>query len=356
MSRDLCLNCPSLVESLYRPETDSGYFCRLKFYWEEIHPFHPLLPPAKHLSFMVKQIKSTSPLLLAIRCILALIPGPNDPAPKSVAARALRRNAASNLAKQASDRIDQTIASSRENNLTPPIDCVQALSMLGLYEFGQTGNAAKNMTRMTQAVELAMEMGLHHVDQGNPFSGETILPDPNVFKAMEGEDVLNDMRRRTWWVIYGTMLISTLIVAKVSAIASQTGLVDEIASMLMFPTTRSQPAVLPARDRRITTNYPACSLADDVNLSSVISNDHTTDGLFSSHRLGKPGSRASAFAWTRSTSTFHSTMVYRIQTALAVHTPKSTEMTTISLTRSRRRQLDKGEDSTRRWSIPIVPF
>jgi hypothetical protein len=99
---------------------------------------------------------------------------------------------------------------------------VQALSLLGLYEFAQTGNAVKNRMKMNQAVELAMDIGLHQVDKATfannqPRDGQTVgrgaRPAPG--KQVEGKDIHKDMQRRTWWVVFAGMLISGLVAGRV---------------------------------------------------------------------------------------------------------------------------------------------
>ncbi len=112
------------------------------------------------------------------------------------------------MARQAADRIEELLTEAGENDdETPSIEIVQALSLLGLYEFGQTANAARNRMRMNQAVQLAMEMGLHQVDEKG-WEGEAT--------SVEGDDIITDMKRRTWWVIFAGMLISGMVSGKVS--------------------------------------------------------------------------------------------------------------------------------------------
>lgn len=161
-----------------------------------------------------------SPFLLACRAILSLCPNPADPAPRSLASRALRRSHAAALAREAQDRIDELINEAGEDDdRSPSIECVQALSLLGLYEFGQTGNAQKNRLKLGQALQLAMELGLHEVDRrarsASANQGEEVIV-PERAVQVEGEDDFKDMQRRTWWVLYAGYLISGLIAGKVS--------------------------------------------------------------------------------------------------------------------------------------------
>ncbi len=180
----------------------------LDAYYNEIHPFQPLLPPVKYKNQIAVGLLPNSPFLLALRCILSLSPISTDPNPSSAASKAIRRSASAQLARQAADRIEELLTEAGENDdETPSIEIVQALSLLGLYEFGQTANAARNRMRMNQAVQLAMEMGLHQVDEKG-WEGEAT--------SVEGDDIITDMKRRTWWVIFAGMLISGMVSGKVS--------------------------------------------------------------------------------------------------------------------------------------------
>lgn len=188
----------------------------LAAYWEEIHPFQALLPPARHLPFIATRLSPDSPFLIAIRAILALCPNPADPAAKSLASRAMRRSQASRLAQEASSRVEEMLSEANENDVPPSIECVQALTLLGLYEFAQNGNPVRNRMRMNQAVQVAMEMGLHQTDKNSFESADPSKPRVMPAKAVEGEDVLKDMARRTWWVTFASMLISGLVAGSVS--------------------------------------------------------------------------------------------------------------------------------------------
>lgn len=69
---------------------------------------------------------------------------------------------------------------------------------------------------MNQAVQVAMEMGLHQTDKNSFESADPSKPRVMPAKAVEGEDVLKDMARRTWWVTFASMLISGLVAGSVS--------------------------------------------------------------------------------------------------------------------------------------------
>ncbi|KAJ9120686.1 hypothetical protein QFC22_002617 [Naganishia vaughanmartiniae] len=225
---------PKLAVRTWNPDDIEGI---LKAYWEEIHPFQPLLPPARHLPYIAARLQSDSPFLTAIRAILALCPNPEDPAAKSLASRAMRRSHAARLAREASDRVEDMLSEANENDRPPSIECVQALSLLGLYEFAQNGNPVRNRMRMNQAVQVAMEMGLHQTDKPAYESPGAHKPRIGPAKAIEGEDVIKDMSRRTWWVAFAAMLISGLVAGSRPVVAHD--------------------------DKRITVYYPTCALDDD---------------------------------------------------------------------------------------------
>ncbi|GHJ84310.1 hypothetical protein NliqN6_0712 [Naganishia liquefaciens] len=225
---------PALAVRTWHPQDIVGI---LTAYWEEIHPFQPLLPPVKHLPFIAARLSPDSPFLLAIRAILALCPNPADPVAKSLASRALRRAQAARLAQEASNRVDEMLAEAHEDDATSSIECVQALALLGLYEFAQNGNPVRNRMRMNQAVQVAMEMGLHQTDKANFDSSDPVRPRVTPAKAVEGESVVKDMARRTWWVAFAAMLISGLVAGSRPIVAHD--------------------------DKRIAVHYPACALDDD---------------------------------------------------------------------------------------------
>lgn len=182
------------------------------------------MPPVKHKEWVKRNLVNESPFLIAVRAILSLSPHPKDPNPKSLASRSLRRSQASRLAREASDRVDEIlteVGDSEDRSIV--IECVQALSLLGLYEFAQTGNAVKNRMKMNQAVEIAMDIGLHQVDKetfannkprDSQSTGRAARPAPG--KQVEGKDIQKDMQRRTWWVVFAGMLISGLVAGRVS--------------------------------------------------------------------------------------------------------------------------------------------
>jgi hypothetical protein len=172
-----------------------------------------------------------SPFLLGLRCILALSPSPSDPNPTSAASKALRRSTSARLARETGERIDQLLTEAGEDDdATPSIEIVQALSLLGLYEFGQNFNAARNRMRMNLAVQTAMEIGLHRVDERG-WTGEATSP--------EGGDIVTEMKRRTWWIVFAGMLISGLISGKVSRAVSE-GVTCRQADLLPgMPSNRS---------------------------------------------------------------------------------------------------------------------
>jgi len=108
----------------------------------------------------------------------------------------------------------------------PTIETVQALCILSLWEWGNAGDLHKSRSRSEQAVQVAMELGIHEMDM---FS--------NSDKAVEGEDWKRDMMRRTWWQVYAAQLQSALV----SGISP----------------------VLGPDDSRVKVLFPVCSVSDN---------------------------------------------------------------------------------------------
>jgi hypothetical protein len=80
---------------------------------------------------------------------------------------------------------------------------------------------------MNQAVELAMDIGIHQVDKATfadnkpraaQATGRFARPAPG--KQVEGKDIHKDMQRRTWWVVFAGMLISGLVAGRVSRLST----------------------------------------------------------------------------------------------------------------------------------------
>ncbi len=195
----------------------------LRSYYDKIHPFQPLLPPRSSLAQMTQQISPSSPFLLAIRTILYLSPSSTDPSPQSPQSKSNRRNLSRQYARHTLDAIEQEqILAEREGDRSPSIDCIQALCLLGLYEFGQAGSTTRSRWDFNKALEMAMEMGLHRVDQGRRQQQQQIQGQIDSWgngvrdEFREGDALILEMKRRTWWIAFTGSLNSAIISAKVS--------------------------------------------------------------------------------------------------------------------------------------------
>lgn len=176
------------------------------------------MPPRSFSNEVMSILPLESPFLLAAQTILVLVPHPNDPNPGSANSKRLRFAASARLGQQTMDLVERILM--RQSTL----ECVQALAMLSMWEWGNAGNLEKNRARAGQAVQVAMELGLHEMDQ--EVSG----------MAVEGVDWERDMARRTWWVIYATQITAAVV-------------------------SGNDPVIGPD-DTRIQVNFPVCSLED----------------------------------------------------------------------------------------------
>jgi hypothetical protein len=190
----------------------------LDAYYNEVHPFLPVMPPRSFSHEVMAILPLQSPFLLAAQTILVLVPHPNDPNPGSAKSKRLRFAASARLGQQTMDLVERILT--RQSTL----ECVQALAMLSMWEWGNAGNLEKNRARAGQAVQVAMELGLHEMDQ--ELSGI----------AVEGVDWERDMARRTWWVIYAAQITAAVV-------------------------SGNDPVIGPD-DTRIQVNFPVCSLED----------------------------------------------------------------------------------------------
>ncbi|WVQ83972.1 hypothetical protein IAT38_006117 [Cryptococcus sp. DSM 104549] len=166
----------------------------LSRYYEEIHPFISVMPPRDHFPQVLSALKSESPFLLAAQTILALVPHPNDDAPRSVKSKQLRQCASQAFARQCLHLTECLIEQGKAD-----LECVQALVIISLWEWSNSGNVARNRLRAGQSVQVAMDIGLHDMDK---------YP---TGRKVEGTDWKRDMARRTWWVVYNSQLISSVV-------------------------------------------------------------------------------------------------------------------------------------------------
>ncbi|KAJ5042448.1 uncharacterized protein L3040_004996 [Drepanopeziza brunnea f. sp. 'multigermtubi'] len=197
----------------------------LSAYYTYIHPYFPVLPPpepgqvtdnpdlgirrspdAIFSSRSCPEFEPCSPLSMAISASLALIPHPDDKDPSGTESLHLRREQAQAFARSAfegieieSELIDSTVQPGEALSSDPltldrrpfhprnPVEneSIIALIMLSTYEYAQRGNVAKMRNRAGQAVNAAMNLGLH------------IKGDEEGYYA--------EANRRVWWMAYIAM-------------------------------------------------------------------------------------------------------------------------------------------------------
>jgi hypothetical protein len=175
---------------------------RLGGYYTYIHPYFPVLPPppeahqvtdnpefgfrpapdAIFCSQTSPDFEPSTPLTLAISALLALIPHPDDVDPSAIDSVHLRREQAQAFAQSAFESIE--IESELPDSTTSPGDALSsdptpfdrnqfhalvpletesiiALLLLSTYEYAQRGNIAKMRNRAGQALNAAINLGLH---------------------------------------------------------------------------------------------------------------------------------------------------------------------------------------------------
>ncbi|KUJ06822.1 uncharacterized protein LY89DRAFT_661403 [Mollisia scopiformis] len=194
----------------------------LNAYYVYIHPYFPVLPPPQpqqvidNPDYGVRRapdaifssrtnpdFEPSTPLSLAISASLSLIPHPDDPNPSGLHSVRLRREQAQAFAQSAFESIEiesELIESGIEpgealssdpaplirNPFHPELplenESIVALLMLSTYEYAQRGNIAKMRNRAGQALNAALNLGLH--SKGNE------------------EGYHAEANRRTWWMTY----------------------------------------------------------------------------------------------------------------------------------------------------------
>ncbi|KAK8846726.1 hypothetical protein IAR55_005813 [Kwoniella newhampshirensis] len=191
-------------------------------YYDDVHPFVPVMPPRGYLNMILPTLLPASPFLLATQTILVLVPHPSDPNPKSANSKRLRQGTSNALGAQTLELVESMIA-----NGTANLECIQALVMLSLWEWSNSGSVPRNRQRSSQAIQLAMTMGLNEMDQfGHGTTG----------RSVEGLDWQRDMARRTWWTVYSTQMVSSII-------------------------SGTEPILSPD-DPRVHVDFPICSIDD----------------------------------------------------------------------------------------------
>lgn len=195
--------------------------CRFRCYYNEVHPFLPVMPPRSYLTEILDTLLPESPFLLAAETILVLVPHPLDQNPKSSNSKRLRTAASAALGKRTMAAIESILSSNQRSMEVP-----QAFAMLSMWEWGNAGNLHLNRMRANQAIQVLMEMGVNTMDKG-VFNGG---------RALEGQDWRKDMARRTWWAAYAGQMTAAII-------------------------SGNEP-VLGPDDPRVLIDYPVCSLSD----------------------------------------------------------------------------------------------
>ena len=148
----------------------------------------------------------STPLSLAISASLALIPHPDDPDPSGLHSVLQRREQAQALAQSAFESIefeselpdsnsqpgealsiDQNSLDRQPFHIQNPLEneSIIALLLLSTYEYAQRGNIAKLRNRAGQALNAALNLGLHAKGDEDGFFAEA--------------------NRRVWWMTVSTI-------------------------------------------------------------------------------------------------------------------------------------------------------
>lgn len=197
----------------------------LRCYYNEVHPYLPIQPPRHYLVDVLPTLLTPeSPFLLAAQTIMTLIPHTLDPSPKSASSKRLRSAASASLGKKTMAAIERQLA------VAPHLECVQALTLLAVWEWGSTNDAEAAIARYSQAVQIAMAIGMHDLDKDTPKDAKG-----NGY-ALEGINWRKDALRRTWWLLYCYQITASLV----------SGI----------------PAPVGTDDPRIKVDFPVCSDKD----------------------------------------------------------------------------------------------
>ncbi|PBP23522.1 hypothetical protein BUE80_DR005553 [Diplocarpon rosae] len=199
----------------------------LSAYYTFIHPFFPILPApapgqvtdnpdlgirrapdAIFVSKSAPDFEPSSPLSLAISASLVLIPSPDDKDPSGAESLHLRREQAQAFAQAAFDSIeieselvDSGIQPGEALSSDPlplsrkpfhprnPLEneSIVALIMLSTYEYAQRGNVTKMRNRAGQAINAAIDLGLHSKGDEDGYYSEA--------------------NRRVWWMATPPILL-----------------------------------------------------------------------------------------------------------------------------------------------------
>jgi hypothetical protein len=169
-------------------------------------------PDAVFTSRTSPDFEPSSPLSLAISALLALIPHPDDLDPSGADSVRLRRAQAQAFAKSAFESIEveselvessiqpgEALSSEPEPLIRKPfhlqvpveLESIVALLLLSTYEYAQRGNIAKMRNRAGQALNAALNLGLH--------------------SKGEDEGYYAEANRRVWWMTYVTVVQGSIL-------------------------------------------------------------------------------------------------------------------------------------------------
>lgn len=127
--------------------------------------------------------------------MLSLGHHPADDNATSASSKTLRRTASESFARAASTTIARLVdQAGSDDDADLPLEAIQALVILGSWEFGARGNMAMMRKNTGEALRLAMELGLHRSDA-----------------SWRGESWMRDMRRRTWWMVFTGLMQSSIV-------------------------------------------------------------------------------------------------------------------------------------------------
>ncbi|WWC59163.1 uncharacterized protein I303_101711 [Kwoniella dejecticola CBS 10117] len=173
-------------------------------YYKDVHQYVTVMPPKALLQTILPTLLPNSPFLLAVQAILVLAPHSKDPNPNSSRSKRIRQAASVAFADQAVQLVESLVANGQLN-----LECVQATTIIALWEWASRGSISKNRERASYAVTLAMQLGLHELDKHTP-SSVPVGPNENG-RMLEGADWQQDMARRTWWTTFVSQLTAALV-------------------------------------------------------------------------------------------------------------------------------------------------
>ncbi|CED82689.1 Zn(2)-C6 fungal-type DNA-binding domain [Phaffia rhodozyma] len=195
----------------------------LNAYYDHIYCFLPVLPPPGTVSVStlaahfgpidltpkgLRQSPSSnispasrtgSSFLFGCLCLLALWPHPADPYPLSKRSKAMRRGNCEQWAEICLKNAERAIEQAGRTDEDVPLEVIQALIALTVYEFAHKGNVTMMRLRQNTTLQLMLDIGLNESDKDKEFP-----PDQEWHRAMN---------RQTFWVCFGQMYTSSVMAA-----------------------------------------------------------------------------------------------------------------------------------------------